>query len=84
MEAAVWGETVRTPDHMFAMLFPRLLALGERAWHKAPWEEIHDRLARDREKTGDWVKFANTLGYRELGRLDKMNVPYHVTPPGAR
>ena len=84
VEAAVWGETIRTPDHMFRMLFPRLLALAERAWHKAPWETIGDRKAQDRERTGDWVKFANSLGYRELGRLDKMNVKYHLTPPGAR
>ncbi|XP_022798200.1 uncharacterized protein LOC111336384 [Stylophora pistillata] len=84
VEAAVWGETIRTSDQMFGMLFPRLIALAERAWHKAPWENISNRQVQDREKAGDWVKFANTLGYRELGRLDKMNVRYHMTPPGAR
>lgn len=84
VEAAVWSETIRTADHMYSMIFPRLLALAERAWHKAPWEGIKDRHAQDREKTGDWVNFANTLGYKELGRLDKMGVIYHVTPPGSR
>ena len=84
VEAAVWGETIRTADQMYAMIFPRLLALAERAWHRAPWEGIRNRAARDREKTGDWVNFANTLGYKELARLDKMGVAYHVTPPGAR
>lgn len=84
VEAAVWSETIRTADHMYSMIFPRLLALTERAWHKAPWEGIKDRQAQDREKTGDWMNFANTLGYKELGRLDKMGVIYHVTPPGAR
>ena len=84
VEAAVWSETIRTADHMYSMIFPRLLALAERAWHKAPWESIKDTRAQDRAKTGDWVNFANMLGYKELGRLDKMGVVYHVTPPGAR
>lgn len=69
---------------MYTMIFPRLLALAERAWHQAPWERITDKDARDLEKTGDWVNFANTLGYKELARLDKIGVAYHVTPPGAR
>lgn len=84
VEAAVWSETMRTADHMYSMIFPRLLALAERAWHKAPWEGIKDRPMQDRERTSDWVNFANTLGYKELSRLDKMGVAYHVTPPGAR
>ena len=84
VEAAIWGETIRTADHMYTMLFPRLLALAERAWHKASWEEVNDEKLRDRERSGDWVRFANTLGYRELGRLDKMDLPYRVPPPAAR
>ena len=69
---------------MHSMLFPRLLALAERAWHKASWEEISDKTSRDRERAGDWLRFANTLSYRELGRLDKMGVPYRVPPPSTR
>ena len=69
---------------MYAMLSPRLLALAERAWHKAPWEDISDRRLRDAERNAAWVKFANTLSYRELGRLDKMAVPYRVPPPAGR
>ena len=84
VEAAVWGETIRTAEHMYAMLSPRLLALAERAWHKAPWEDISDRRLRDAERNAAWVKFANTLSYRELGRLDKMAVPYRVPPPAGR
>lgn len=84
VEAAIWGETIRTADHMYTMLFPRLLALAERAWHKASWEEVNDEKLRDRERSGDWVRFANTLGYRELGRLDKMDLPYRVPPPATR
>ena len=84
MQGHLWSETVRTADQMNAMIFPRMLAMAERAWHKASWEGISDKADRDAKRKEDWVKFANTLGYRELGRLDKMNVAYHVTPPGAR
>ena len=84
IESALWGETVRTAEQMYIMLFPRLLAVAERAWHKASWEEVTDRLARERERTGDWERFANTITYRELGRLDEMGVPYRVPPPAAR
>lgn len=84
VQAALWSETVRTPKQMNEMLFPRLLAFAERAWHKAPWEEIKNYATREQEKTVDWAKFANTLGYRELIRLDKVAVPYRVPPPAGR
>ena len=75
---------MRTADQMYKMLFPRLLAVAERAWHKAPWEDILDKSERARERHRDWIKFANTVAYRELGRLDQLGIAYHVTPPGAR
>ena len=84
MQGHLWTETVRNPDQMFAMIFPRLLALAERAWHKASWEDITDRKKRDEMMKADWVKFAAALGNRELVRLDKMGVQYRVPPPGAR
>lgn len=84
IESALWSETVRTAEQMYIMLFPRLLAVAERAWHKASWEEVTDRWAREREMTDDWERFANTITYRELGRLDEMGVPYRVPPPAAR
>ena len=72
LEGAMWSELIRTADQMHGMIFPRLLALAERAWHKAS------------DFDEDWVKFVNTLGYRELARLDKMGVAYRVPPPVAR
>lgn len=69
---------------MFSMIFPRMLALAERAWHKASWEEMDNKEDRDAEKARDWEKFANVLGYRELSRLDRIGVTYRVPPPGAR
>ena len=84
IEGSFWGETVRTAEQMYNMLFPRLLALAQRAWHKASWESIPKGDIQERERTSDWVKFANTMAHRELGRLDQMGVAYHVPTPGAR
>jgi len=65
------------------MVHPRLLALAERAWHKAPWESW-DGTAMTSNQKADWTMFANSLGYRELARLDRMGVAYHIPPPGAK
>ena len=66
------------------MILPRLIALAERAWHKADWEYEMDPDEREILKAPDWERFANTMGYKELNRLDGRNVQYAITPPGAR
>ena len=84
MQGHLWTETVRSTDQMYSMIFPRMIALAERAWHKAPWEDIADQKDRNAKRASDWVKFANALGDRELERLDKTGVAYRVPPPGVR
>lgn len=73
------------------MIYPRLLALAERAWHKAEFEADGVSVAdRKRLEAKEWEQFANTLGYKELQRLDdafddvKDGVFYRVPPPAAR
>lgn len=65
------------------MIFPRMLALAERAWHKASWETIKDKGERNAARTKDWESFSNGLGHKELKRLDKVGIKYRVPPPGA-
>ena len=38
IQAQVWSEVIRTPEQLEYMLFPRLAAFAERAWHQAQWE----------------------------------------------
>ena len=83
LQAQIWTETIRTAEQMDAMTYPRLLAAAERAWHKAPWEAEKDAHKRDRLKSEDWEKFANTVGYQELARLDQMGIHYRIPLPGA-
>jgi hexosaminidase len=80
MQGHIWTETVRTPEQLHFMLFPRVLALAERAWHKADWEKYKDKT----KQLLDWTRFANNLGQKELLRLDRMGIKYRVPPPGAK
>lgn len=84
MAGALWSETVRTPSQLQSMIYPRLLALAERAWHKGCFEHEIDKARRERMRKLEWEVFANSLGYKELARLDKMNIDYHIPAPGAR
>jgi hexosaminidase len=91
MESAQWGETMRTPEMLESMIFPRLLAMAERAWHRAAWEPA-DVNGTDWGKAvpidaaalkADWERFANVLGYKELPKLGKLGIEYRVEVPGA-
>ena len=83
IQAQIWTETVRTGEQMDYMLFPRLLAVAERAWHHASWEDVSNP-AHSEEKDADWLRFRAAVGGKELRRLDTMGVKYRVPPPGAK
>ena len=84
MQGQIWTEIVRTAENLHFMIFPRLLALAERAWHKAEWEDVADLNMRKTLLGRDWAEFANILGRKELQRLDDIGVEYRVPLPGAR
>ncbi|KAL4227733.1 hypothetical protein ACF0H5_013169 [Mactra antiquata] len=71
-----WTEIIKDKDTLQSMLFPRMLALAERAWHKEPWENTTVTPERDYEM------FANKVGYRELPKLDRDQVKYRIPMPG--
>jgi hexosaminidase len=84
MAGQLWAETVRHPEQFNYMVFPRLVALAERAWHRAEWEALSDPDMRKAARDANWAQFAKTLGEKELVRLDAAGVQYRVPPPGAR
>lgn len=97
MQAQLWSEVVRRPETAQVMLFPRLLAIAERAWHRAGWEVPyrHEGARYDRDsgfltprmraqRDRDWEAFANALGHKELAALDRLGVLYRVPTVGAR
>ncbi|XP_029635231.1 N,N'-diacetylchitobiase [Octopus sinensis] len=84
IQGQLWSELVRTSEQLECMVFPRLIAMAERAWHKASWEDETDKCKRDAESTKDWASLAKTLGTKELSRLEQAHIAYHLVPPGAR
>jgi hexosaminidase len=95
LQGQLWSETVRSDAQVDYMLYPRMLALAERAWRAADWETPYTAGKAYDPTTGvftpemrarreaDWSAFANLLGQRELARLDAAGVAYRVPTVGA-
>lgn len=66
------------------MVFPRLLALAERAWHKSSWENTANKEERMDQTNVEWTSFAISLVTKELARLENLGIRYRVPVPGAR
>ena len=92
VQGQLWSETTRTNAQVDYMLFPRLLALAERAWSPAPWTPAYragaryewgdQRVDAAKLKAG-WQDFAGRVA-AQLPLLDHMGIAYRVAPPGAR
>jgi len=92
MQGQLWSETVRTPEQFDYMLFPRLIAMAERAWHRADWEREYVAGQNYSSTTGlvdqvslnaDYAEFAAAMGAKELRKLDAAGVNYRIPVPGA-
>jgi len=80
IQGQVWSETIRTESQFLEMVFPRLLPLAERAWHKAKWE---GQTINKAQRLEDWAQFAATLSEKELAKLDAAGIGAHLPVPGA-
>lgn len=92
LQGQLWSETIRTDAQVDYMLFPRLLALAERAWSPAPWSppyqpgaryEWQDKRVDQAMLSTAWRDFAGRLS-AQLPRLDRAGIAYRVAPPGGR
>ena len=92
MQGQLWSETIRSPQIANYMLFPRTLALAERAWHKAGWEPDYaagksyaygDGSLDAKAMLTDWSGFQARLIPR-LAALDRANIHYRIPVPGAQ
>jgi hexosaminidase len=91
-QANLWSETLRRDSLVDYMLFPRLLAFAERAWHTAAWEPAYKPGASYAYGDGkidvaalksDWNRFAATMP-DQLRELERAGIFYRIAPPGAR
>lgn len=97
LQGQIWSETLRSDELVEYMIYPRLLVLAERAWHKASWEVPYNyEGAVYNQQTGtftnemraaqskQWGELANTLGQKELVKLDLAGIDYRVPTVGAK
>lgn len=80
MQGQVWTETIRTKEQLQTMIFPRVIALAERAWFKADWEADIPNI---KDRAIAWKDWAATLVSKELPRLEHSGVAFYLPPPGA-
>jgi hexosaminidase len=88
---------VRSDEQAEYMIYPRLLALAERAWHQASWQVPYKakgdtfskesnafthKLRQVRDK--QWLAFSHAIGEKELAKLDLAGVFYRVPTVGAK
>jgi len=91
MQGQTWSETIRSDDQYDEMAFPRVLAVAERAWHRASWElpwspgityNLTSGLVPKDDLADDFNGFVSVLGCREMHKMRKLGINYRVPPPG--
>ncbi|KPK82843.1 MAG: hypothetical protein AMS27_13850 [Bacteroides sp. SM23_62_1] len=86
LQGQLWSETIRGQEMAEYLYLPKMIGLAERAWvGQTEWASIPDVEERIKAIDKDWNIFANTIGQRELPRLDYIfgGFRYRIPPPGA-
>lgn len=96
IQGQLWSETTRSDDTAEYKMFPRLLAVAERAWHPAKWAvpynydgAIYNKdsgtftSAMRADRDAEFNDFSNVLGQKELAKLDVADVAYRIPTVGA-
>ncbi|MFZ0430659.1 MAG: family 20 glycosylhydrolase [Acidobacteriota bacterium] len=86
IQGQLWSENLKNEALLEYMALPKAIGLAERAWAQAPaWTTEPDSQQRDALRAAAWARFANTVGQRELPRLDHLQggFAYRIPPPGA-
>ena len=64
----LFAETIRNPQDMQRLLFPKSIGLAERGWNNSPTYSTED--------------FNILIGSKELPRLNELDVEWHLRQPG--
>lgn len=95
IQAQLWGESVRSNAQANYMLFPRLLAVAERAWHSPAWSVQYQPGVAYSASTGlfdatqrsamtkDWFSFNHVLSTKAMPQLVKDGIQPRVPLPGS-
>lgn len=85
IQGQLFSENVRNTGILEYLLYPKLLALAERAWTQNPsWATELDKSKSESLYNKDWSVFVNVLGKKELPRLDYYSggYIYRIPPVG--
>jgi len=83
IQGQVWSETLTSKENLEYMLYPKMLALAERAWSTtAGWDDTSHKDIFTKQQTY-WNEFANRLGQIYLPQLDRQQIQYRIPLPGA-
>lgn len=96
IQGQLWSETVRNEQQAEYMIYPRLLALAERAWHQASWQVPYNfegkRFDKDTgyftkalqaQRDKSWLSFSQVVGLKELAKLERSGIFYRLPTAGA-
>ncbi|MCW8833289.1 MAG: carbohydate-binding domain-containing protein [Colwellia sp.] len=96
IQGQLWSENTRTDALVEHKVFPRLLALAERAWYLPNWAVPYNyqgaKYSQDtqvfttemqKERDANWRLFATTLGQKEFVKLDIDGIDYRLPTVGA-
>ncbi len=97
VQGQLWSENIRSNNMAEYKLFPRLLSLAERAWHKANWavpynhnggiysqNSHHFTKQLKQQRDQQWLTFAATMGLKEFAKLETAKVHYRIPSVGAK
>ena len=87
IQGQLWSEALIQPERLELATFPKLMGLAERAWARQPtWATTADKTKRFASLEKDWNQFTNTIGQKEMTRLDYIEggVGYYIPPAGAK
>lgn len=96
IQGQLWSENTRTDELAEHKIYPRLLALAERAWHLPRWAVPYNykgavysqdtkALTLDMKKSRDenWQVFSKVLGQKEFPKLELADIDYRLPTVGA-
>ena len=87
LQGNLWSETLGGEGRLEYMLVPKIFGLAERAWAPDPdWATSSDTTKADSLFRNAWARFVNTVGKRELPRLDRemAGLNYRIPTPGLK
>ncbi|MGQ8366753.1 family 20 glycosylhydrolase [Glaciecola sp. 1036] len=96
IQGQLWSETVRSDERSEYMLYPRLIAMAERAWHTPKWAEPYAQNTSYSAQTNhfdvkqveamnkDWAEFTNVLTTKALPNLVESGIEPRVPLPGGK